>query len=192
MHSAWLRITFRRVLKFLEIKERGPNFLPEPILQKVWITWSPLLDFNFKSLMYTISLLFIRFQYILHDEGVLFAESQNFYKLKSGDLISWGNQFCRKSEWFGTTFCISISKALWTQIHSHSLGFNAFCIIQQYFFQSWSFYKLKSVDLISGWNQFSRKSELFGPPFCILILIVLWSQIQCHWLDFNAFYMIKD
>ena len=136
MHSAWFRSTFRRVLKFLQIKEGGPNFWGEPILQNVWIIWSPLLFFNFKSFVDPNSLSFIRFQCILHDSGVLFSESWNFYKLKRGDLISVGNQFCRMSELFGPPFCISILKVLWTQFLCHSLDFNAFCMIQEYFFQS--------------------------------------------------------
>ena len=136
MHSAWFRSTFFRVLKFLQIKEGGPSFWWEPILQKVWIIWSPLLHFNFKSSKYPISSSFIRFQCILHDSGVLFSESWNFYKLKRGDLISVGNQFCRMSELFGPPFCISILKVLWTQFLCHSLDFNAFCMIQEYFSQS--------------------------------------------------------
>ena len=36
MHLAWFRSTFLRDLKFLQIKEGGPNFWGEPILQKVW------------------------------------------------------------------------------------------------------------------------------------------------------------
>ena len=47
-------------------------------------------------------------------------------------------------------------------------------------------------DLISAWNQFSRKSELFGHPFCISILKGLWRQIFCHSLDLNAFHMIQE
>ena len=136
MHSAWFRSTFLRVLKFLQIKEGGPNFWGEPILQKVWIIWSPLLYLNFKSFVDPDSSSFIRFQCILHDSGVLFSESWNFYKLKRGDLISRGNQFCRKSELFGPPFCISILKVLWTQIFGHSLDFNAFCIIREHFPQS--------------------------------------------------------
>ena len=136
MHSARCRSTFCRVLKFLQIKERGSSFWGEPILKKVWIIWSPLLYFNFKSLMDTISASFTRFQCILHDSGVLFARSSNFYKLKRGDVISDVNQFCKKSELLGPTFCISISKVLWTQIHAHSLDFNSFCMIQEYFSQS--------------------------------------------------------
>ena len=53
------------------------------------------------------SLSFIRFQYILHDSGVLFSESSNFYQLKIEDLISGGNQFRRKSELFGLPFILN-------------------------------------------------------------------------------------
>ena len=136
MHSAWFRSSFHRVLKFLQIKEGEPNFWREPILQKVWIIWSPVLYFNFKSLMDLNFFLFFRFQSILYDSVVLFSESWNFYKLKRGDLICKGNQFCRKSQLFGPPFCISILKVLCTQIFHHSLDFNAFCMIQEYFSQS--------------------------------------------------------
>ena len=136
MDSAWFRSTFLSVFKYLQIKEGGSNFWGEPILQKVLIIWSVLLYFNFKSFLDPNSLSFIRFQCILHDSGVLFSESWNFYKLKRGDLISWGNQFCRKSELFGPRFCISILKTFWTQILCHSLDFNAFYMIQEYFSQS--------------------------------------------------------
>ena len=192
MHSAWLRSAFRRVLKFLQIKESGPNFLPEPILQKVWITWSPLLDFNFKSLMYTISLPFIRFQCILHDEGVLFAESWNFYKFKSVDLISGWNQFSRKSELFGPPFCILILKVFSSQIHRHWLDFNAFCMIKDYFLRVLKFLEIKVGGPNFWGNRFCRMTELFGPVYSISILKVWWTQSLRHWLGFNAFCMIKE
>ena len=130
MHYAWLRSTFLRVVKFLQIKEGGSNFWGEPILQKVC---SPLVYFNFKSLMDTKFSSFIRFQCILHDSGVLFSEFWNFYKLKMGDLIFGGNQFCRKSELFGPPFYISILKVLGNQLFRYSLDLNAFCMIQEYF-----------------------------------------------------------
>ena len=136
MTVVWFRSTFLRILKFLQIKEGGSNLWGEPILHKVWIIWSPLLYFNFKSFMDPNSSSFIRFQCILHDSGVLFSESWNFYKLKRGDLISGGNQFCRKSELFGPPFCIWILKVLWTQIFCHSLDFNEFRMIQEYFSQN--------------------------------------------------------
>ena len=129
MHSAWFKSTFCRVLKFLQIKEGGPNFCGEPILQKVWIIGSAFLYFNFKSFMDPNSSPFIRFQCILHDIGVLFSVSWNLFKLKMGDLISGDNQFCSKSKLFGPPFCISILKVWWTQFLPHPLGFKAFCMI---------------------------------------------------------------
>ena len=51
-------------------------------------------------------------------------------------------------------------------------------MIQEYFSQSLS--------------QFSGKSELFGPPFCISILKVLQTQILRPSLDFNVFCMIQE
>ena len=136
MHSAWFRSTFLRVLKFLQIKEWGPNFWWEPILRKVWIIWSLLLYFNFKSFLEPNPSSLIRFQCIPDNSRVFFSESWNFSKLKRGDLISGWNQSFRKTELFGPTFCISISKALRTQIHCHSLDFNAFCMLQEYLYQS--------------------------------------------------------
>ena len=135
MYYAWFRSTFLRVFKFLQIKEGGSNFEGEPILQNVRIIWSPLLYFSFKSFLDPNSSSFIRFQSILHQSGRLFSESWNFYKLKRGDLISKGNQFCRMSELSGPPFCISILKVLWTQILHRSLRFNVFCMIQEYFSQ---------------------------------------------------------
>ena len=132
MHSARFRSTFLRVFKFLQIKEGRPYFWGEPILQKVWTIWCPLLHFNFKSFMVRNSLSFIRFQSFLHDSGVLFSEFWNFCKLKRGDLIYRENQFFRKAELLGLPFCISILKVLSTQILRHSLAFNAFCMIQEY------------------------------------------------------------
>ena len=136
MDSTWFRSTFLRVFIFLPFREGGPNFSGEPILQKVRVIWSPLLCFNFKSFRDSNSLSFSRFQCIVHDSGALFSESWNIYKLKRGDLISGWNQFCRKSELFGPCFCISILEVLWTQILRHSLDFNEFCMIQEYFSQS--------------------------------------------------------
>ena len=137
MHSAWLRSSFVRVLKFLQVKEWGPSFWGEPILQKVkeggpnfwgepilqrlWIIWSSLLYLKFKSFVDPISSSFVRFQCILHNWRVLLSESWNFYKLKKGDLVSGGDHFYRKSKLFGPPFCISISKVLWTQIHCNLL-----------------------------------------------------------------------
>ena len=135
MHSAWFRSTFLRVLNFLQIIERGHNFGGEPILQKVWIIWWPLLYFNFQGFMDPNWSSFIRFQCILEFKST-FLRVLKFLEIKEKDLISEGNQFCRKSELFGPLFCISILKVLWTQIDHLLLDFNALCMIQEYFYQS--------------------------------------------------------
>ena len=118
----------------------------------------PFLYLNFKSFVEPNSSSFIRFQCIVHDSGVLFTESWNSYKLKRGDLISGGSQFCRKCELFGPPFFISVLKVLRTQIFRHSLDFNALCMMQDYFSQS-----LEISTSLRGGNQFCRKSELFVP-----------------------------
>ena len=121
-----------------------------------------------------------------------FLRVYKFLQIKEGDLNSRVNNFCRKSELFGRPFCISILRVFYFQIHSYSLDFNTFCIIKENFSQSWNFNKLKRGDLISVGNQFCRKSELFGLPFCISFLNTLWTQIHNHSLDFNAFCMIQE
>ena len=110
-----LRVLFSELSNFYKLKRGGgggSNFCGETILQEVWTIWSPLLYFNFKSFLDPNSLSFIRFQCILDDSRVLFSELSNFYKLKRGDLISGGNQIWRKSQLFGSHFCISILKIL--------------------------------------------------------------------------------
>ena len=136
MHSTCFRSTLLRVFKFLQIKQWWSSLWGKTILQKVWIIWSPLLYFHFISFKYPISSSFIRFKYILHDSGVLFLVFWNFYKSKREDLISGGHQFWRMSELFGLPRCIWIFKVLWTQIFGHSLDFNAFGMIEEYFSES--------------------------------------------------------
>ena len=92
---------FSQSPEILQIKEGGPNFWVEPILQNVWIIWSPLLYFSFKSFLDRNSPSFIRFQCILYDSGLLVSGFINLYKLKRGDLISGGNRFFRMSGLFG-------------------------------------------------------------------------------------------
>ena len=170
MHSAWCRSTFLRVLKYLQIKEQRPNFRGKATLQKVWIIWPTLLYFNFKSFLDRISLSFIRFQCILNDSEN-FAESLNYFVPAS--VLNFKSFEDPNSLSFVRFRCI---------LHNSGVLFS----------ESWNFLKLKSGDLISGGKQFCRKSELFGPPFRISILKVLWSQIDCYSLDFNAFCMIQE
>ena len=65
-----------------------------------------------------------------------FLKVLKFLQIKEGDIISRGNQFCRKSELFAPPFFISMLKVLWTKILRHSLDSNAFCMIEENFCQS--------------------------------------------------------
>ena len=48
-------------------------------------------------------------------------------------------------------------------------------------------------NFLGGTNSAARLNYLTPPPpFCILILTVLGTQILCYSLDFNAFCMIKE
>ena len=90
-------------------------------------------------------------------------------------------------------FCISILRIWRTQILGHSLDFQEFYMIQQPFSR---IFKISS-NLGGGtyflWgNQFCRTVELFGPPFCISLLRILWNQILRHSLYFNQFYIIQQ
>ena len=128
-------VFFSGFWNFLQLKRWDQNSCGEPILQNGSIIWSPLLYLNFRTFKDPNSLSFIRFQSVLHDSGVFFSGFRNFPKLKNGDLLSWGNQFCRTAELFGRPFCVSILEVWTTQILRHSLDFNVFYIIQQYFSQ---------------------------------------------------------
>ena len=134
-------------------------------MQKFWIIWSPLLYFNFKSFMGPNISSLSRSQCILHYFGVLFWEFPNLYKLKRADLISGGNQFCRKSELFLPPFCISILKVLRSEVLRNSLDFNAFCIIQEYFSHS--------LEKYTNWSG--------APNFCSetisLKVCTIWSPL---------------
>ena len=184
---------FLRVLKFLQIKEGGANFWWEPILQKVLIISSTLLYLNFKSFTDWNSSSLIRYQCLLHDSGVLFSECWNFYKLKWRQLI-YGREPILHEVWIIWSILLYLNFKSF--VDPNSLSFIRFQLILHdsgvLFSESWNFYKLKRVDLISGRNQFCSKSELFGPTFCISILKVLRTQILRDSLDFNPFCMIQE
>ena len=153
MHSAWFRSTFLRVLKFVQIKEGGPNFWGDPILQNVWIIWSPLLHFNLKSSIDPNSSSFITFQCILYYSGVLLSGISNFCKLKRGVLISGGNQFCRISELFGPPLLYFNFKSF---VDPNSFSFLRFqCILDDsgVILSGFSnFYKLKR-GVLNSWGE---------------------------------------
>ena len=173
MHSACFRSTFIRVLKFLQIKEEGPNFWWEPILEKIWIIWSLLLYLSFKSFLDPNSSSFIRFQCILHNSGVFLSESWNFYKFKQGGPNFWVEPIFQK-DWIVWSLILYFNFKSFTNPNSLSFIISQ-CILHDsgvLFWESWDFYKFKRRDLISAGNQFCRKSELFGPHFCFSILKV--------------------
>ena len=122
-----------------------------------------------------------------------FLRVLKFLQIKEEDLISEGNQVCRKSQLFGPPILYFNFTSFEDPNSSSFIRF--LCILHysgELFSEPWNFSKLKSRDLIFlGGNQFCRKSELFGPPFCISILKVLWTQNDHLSSDFNAFCMIQ-
>ena len=170
MQFLWFRSSSLRVLKFVQIKERGFNFCGEPIFQNVWIIWFPLLYLSLKTPMDQNSSSFIRFQFILHESGRLFSGSWNFCKLKRGDLISRGTNFAECLNYLVPLWCFNLKSFM----DPNSPSFIAFqCILHDSGVLFWGFsnlYKLKRGDLVSAGNQFCRMPELFGPPFHISLL----------------------
>ena len=80
----------------------------QALLKNSWIIWDPLMYFNFKTFKDPNSLSFIRFPGVLLDsEDFSLSDFRNFYKLKRGDLISLGNEFCKRSQLFAPLFSIS-------------------------------------------------------------------------------------
>ena len=88
---------FPHIFEISQIKEGGPKFWGATYSAESLNFWSSLLYFNFENFMDQNCLSFIIFQCILHDSGVFFSGFWNFYKLKIGDPISGGKQFCRKA-----------------------------------------------------------------------------------------------
>ena len=156
--------------------------------------WSPLFYLNFKSFSDPNPSSFIRFQCILHDSGVIFSEFGDFYNLKRGDLIYYGNQFYRKNGW------IIWSPLLYFNFKNfNDPNFSSFFRFQSILYDSgallfefWNFYKLKRVDLIYEGNQFCRTAELFGSSFYISILKMSRTQFLRDSLDFNGFCMTEE
>ena len=128
-------VLFSGFWNFLQIKDEGPNFFRRTNSAEQSNYLVPLLYFNISSFKDPNSLSCIRFQWILDDSAVFFSCFWKFFNLKRGDVISWGNQFWRTAELFGPSSCISILEVQKTQILCHSLHFNAFSMIQQYFSQ---------------------------------------------------------
>ena len=155
-------------------------------MQNVCIIWSPLLYFNFKSFLNPNSLSFIRFQWFLHNSGVLFSESWNFLKSKRGDLISGGNQLWWMSKIFGSLLYFNLKISM----DPNSSSFTRFQWFlhesAEVFWFSWNFCKLK----MGGTNFWGKPilqnvSIIWSPSFCISIIKVIWTEILRHSLDFS-------
>ena len=123
-------IIFSAFRKFIKLMRRDIISWREPILQNVWIIWSPFLHFNFRTLKDPNSLSFIRFECILYDSAVPFPAFWKFIKLRRGDLISWRNQCWRTAELFGPHSCTSILEVWRTQIFCNTLDFYEFYMMQ--------------------------------------------------------------
>ena len=165
MYFVWFKCTPVRVLKFVEIKEGGFNFCGEAIFQNVWIIWFPLLYFNLKSSMDPNYSSIIRFHSIMHELGKVLWEFSNLYKLKMGDIISRGDEFCRMSDLFGPPLLYFNFKSFLDPNSAPFISFRCICYDSGVLLSGFSnFYKFKTGDLLSGWNQFCRMSGLFGAP----------------------------
>ena len=103
----------------------------------------PLLYFDLKSFLDPSSSSFIRFQCTLHDSGDFFSECGNFFKWKTGDLISRWNKFWRMSELFGPFFWISFLKLFLTEILPHSFHFNVSSWFRSTFLSVLKFQEIK-------------------------------------------------
>ena len=156
-------------MKFLQIKEGGPNFWEEPILQNVWIIWSRLLYFNFKSFLDPNSLPLLHFVWFRSTSLKVFK----FVQIKEA-----GCNFCREplSQNVWTIWSPLLYFNLKSSIDPNSSSFIRFQSILlesgRLFSESWNFYKLNKGELIYRGNQFCSMSQLFGPPFCASILRV--------------------
>ena len=131
IHSGWFRSTFLRLVKFPQIRDWWDlHSWGVPILQKGWIL-SPIVYFHFKSFKGQNSLSFIRFHvfYMIEEFFQIFRSS---IKWRMGTQFLGGNQLFRTTGLFHSPFCTSFSKALRTQILRDSLGFNVYCMNQEY------------------------------------------------------------
>ena len=116
-----------------------------------------------------------------------------FKEIKEGWFSFWGEPIFQ-NVWI--IFSPLLYLSLKSPMDQNSSSFIRFQFIVhesgRLFWESWSFYKLRRMNLISGGNQFCRISELFVPPFCISILKVLSTQILHHLLDFSPFCMNQE
>ena len=110
--SVWFRSTFLRRFKFPKIIEGDQIYWggTNPAERLNCLVAPPHLYFNFRSFKGPNYSSFIRFHCILHHSRLIFAEPWNIYKLKRGNLISWGEPVLQNDWIIWTPFCISILK----------------------------------------------------------------------------------
>ena len=132
---------------FLKLKMGDLISWEEPMVQNGWITFSPLLYFNIKLLKDPNSLSYIRFQCILHDSAVLLSVFENFLKLKRWDQISLGELILENAWIIRSALLYFNIKRLkegggggpnffgGTNSAERLKNFDAFYMMQQYFFQ---------------------------------------------------------
>ena len=122
-----------------------------------------------------------------------FLRVLEFLQIKEWGPNFWGHPVLQKVWIIWSAFLYFNFKSF---MEPNSLSFiRSQCILHDWgelFWESWNFCKLKRGDLFFWGNQFCKKSEVFGAPFCIWILKVLQNQIHCHSLDFNALCMIWE
>ena len=82
------------------------------------------------------------------------------------------NQFCRVGELSGPPFGISILKVLRTQILHHSLDFNAFCVIEDYCFQTFK------ISVIGGAVVLDKLQTIFIPRLTITVYPCLYFLLR--------------
>ena len=115
-----------------------------------------------------------------------------FVQIKVGELISWGNQFCRISELFGPLFCFLILKFF----RSESFVIDSISVHSAWIRKAF-FIVLKFLQIKEGGSNFlgeplSRNVWIIWSPFCISILRVLWTEILRHSLDFSPFFTNEE
>ena len=200
MDFAWFRMTFLRLFKFLQIKKRGPNLWAKPILQIVWIIWSRLLYFNFKTLKGPIFGSLIRTSELF---GTCFCIS--ILKGLSTQFFCNSLDFSVFSAWFRSTFLLLFKflqiKKKWPNFWGEpfpQIIWITWSLLLYFNFKAFkgpissSFIRFQYIlyDSEELWNQFSGKSELYKPYFCNSILKDLWTQI-IHSLYLHAFCLIQ-
>ena len=128
----------------------------------------------------------------MHSSWILgtFLRVLKFLQIKEGKLNFWGKPTLQKV-WIIWCPFLHFNFKRFIDTNSSSFIIRYQCILHDsevLFSEAWNFYKLCRSDLIIGGNHFAQSLN-FGPPFCILILKVLWTQILRHLLDFNVFLM---